>query len=116
MSWYWIAVALTIPLIAALIIALPCWWKFDPIIGNALGAGVVFVGAIALVSREYVEIQRATMLCLHAGIICSFSPEPFTRFAIYGLIGLLQASAVFVVGLKIEEYRRQRSYAREWRG
>ena len=115
MDWYWITVALTIPLIAALIVALPCWWKFDPIIGNALAAGLIFVGVIVLVSREYIEIQRATMRCLQAGIICSFSPEPFTRFAIYGLIGLLQAAAVFALGLKIEEWRRQRSYAKEWR-
>ena len=115
MSWYWIAIALTVPLLAALVIAVPCWLKFDPIVGNALGAGVIFVGAIALIAREYVEIERATARCLQAGIICSFSPEPFTRFAIYGLIGLLQASAVFALGLKVEEYRRQRSYAPEWR-
>jgi len=114
-SWYWIAIALTVPLLAALAIALPCWWKFDPIIGNALAAGVIFVGAIALVSREYVEIQRTTMRCLQAGIICSFSPEPFMRFAVYGLIGLFQASAMFVLGLKMEEYRRRRAYARDWR-
>jgi hypothetical protein len=116
MSWYWIAIALTVPLLVALLVALPFWLKFDPVIGNVLAAGVIFVGAIALVGREYVEIQRTTMRCLQAGIICSFSPEPFTRFAIYGLIGLLEASLLFAVSIKVEERIRGKSFAPEWRG
>ena len=115
MDWFWIAIALTVPLAAGLVIALPFWLKFDPVIGNVIAAGVVLVGALALIAREYVAIQRVTMRCLQAGIICSFDPEPFTRFMIYGLIGLLEASLLFAVSIKVEERRRNRSFAPEWR-
>ena len=115
MSWFWIAVAVTGPTVLALVVAAPLWLKFDPIIGNALGAGIVFVGAIALISREYVEIQRMTNHCMETGTICSFSPEPFTRFAIYGLIGLAEACALFAVSVVVEERIRRRSFAPEWR-
>ena len=115
MNWFWIAVALTVPTVLALIVAAPLWLKFDPIIGNALGAGIIFIGAIAMISREYVEIQRMTTYCLDTGTVCSFSPEPFTRFALYGLIGLGEACALFAVGLVVEERIRQRSFAPEWR-
>jgi len=115
MSWFWIAVAVTVPSLLALLVAVPLWLKFDAIVGNALGAGVIFVGVIALIAREYVEIQRATTSCLEAGVICSFTPEPFTRFGIYGLIGLVEACALFVISLVVEERIRRRSFAAQWR-
>jgi len=99
----------------ALIVAVPLWLRFDPIIGNALGAGIIFVGAIAMISREYGDIQRMTNYCMETGTICSFSPEPFTRFAMYGLIGLAEACALFAVSLVVEERIRRRSFAPEWR-
>ena len=114
MSWAWIAIAVTVPTLLALILAVPLWLKFDPIVGNAIGAGVIFIGVIALISREYVEIQRQTMRCLELGRVCSFSPEPFTRFGIYGLIGLAEACALFVLSLVVEERRRRRSYDPQW--
>ena len=104
-----------VPTALALVVAVPLWLRFDPIIGNALGAGIVFVGAIALISREYVAIQRMTNYCLDTGTICSFSPEPFTRFAIYGLIGLAEACALFSLSVVVEERIRRRSVAPEWR-
>jgi hypothetical protein len=114
-SWFWIGIALTVPPLIALGIAAPLWLKFDPIIGNALGAGTIFIGAIALISREYVEIQRMTNRCLEAGVICSFTPEPFTRFGIYGLIGLAEACALFALSVVVEERIRRRSFAPQWR-
>jgi hypothetical protein len=113
-SWFWITIALTVPTLAATIVAVPFWIKVDPVIGNALGAGVIFAAMIALIGREYIEIQRVTMRCLQAGIICSFSPEPFTRFAIYGLIGLVEACALFGVSVGVEERMRRQSFAPEW--
>jgi hypothetical protein len=114
-SWYWITIALTVPIAVAAIVAVPFWIKGDPVIGNALGAGIIFAAMIGLIGREYIEIQRVTMRCLQAGIICSFSPEPFTRFAIYGLIGLVEACALFGVSVVVEERIRRRSFAPEWR-
>lgn len=115
MSWFWIAIALTVPSLIALLIAVPLWLKFDPIIGNALGAGTIFIAAIALTSREYVEIQRMTNSCLEAGVVGSFTPEPFTRFGIYGLIGLAEACALFAASVVVEERIRRRSFAPQWR-
>ena len=91
MSWYWITIAL-----------IDVTERLDKV-------------GIGLIGREYIEIQRVTMRCLQAGIICSFSPEPFTRFAIYGLIGLVEACALFGLSVVVEERVRRRSFAPEWR-
>lgn len=115
MSWFGVSIALTVPAAFAAIIALPFWVKGDPVIGNIVGAGLIFVGAIVMIFREYVEIQRVTMRCLQAGIVCSFSPEPFTRFAVYGLIALVEACSLFAISVMVEQRIRRRTAAPNWR-
>lgn len=114
MQWHWIVLALTVPSAIALAVAFPFWLKASESIGSILGAGIIFVACLAMIGREYVHVQRVTNACLTAEKICSFRPEPFTRFCIYGFIALLEAFALFVIGLWIEERIRRRSYAAEW--
>ena len=114
MSWLWIGVAVTVPSALALLVAWPFWRRDAAIIGNALGAGIIFIAAIAFIGREYVELQRLTAACLEAGRICSFHPEPFTRFAIYGLIGLCEACALFALSIRTEEKLRRKSSKWNW--
>jgi hypothetical protein len=67
-----------------------------------------------VIGREYAHVQRVTNACLQAEAICIFRPEPFTRFCIYGFIALIEAFALFALGLRMEERIRRRSYASEW--
>jgi len=115
MGWFWIAIALTIPTFLAAVVALPFWLKASENVGSIIAAAIVFVACIAMIGREYIHVERATAACLDAGRICSFHPEPFTRFCIYGFIALIEAFALFAIGLAIEERKRRNSYAPEWR-
>ena len=115
LSWGWIAVAATVPPLLALVVAMPFWRKGHSIFGNVVATGFIFAAAIALILREYVELDRITQQCLDAGVTCFPEPSAFTRFAIYSCIALVQIFAVFSLSLVVEERIRRRGYAPEWR-
>ena len=48
LSWGWIALMVTAPPIAGLLVAYPCWKKSQPILGNLAGTAVIFGAALAL--------------------------------------------------------------------
>ena len=115
LSWNWILLMGTVPLIVALVIAYPFWRRSEPIFGNILGTGVIFSSAFAMIWREHVTIDRIVQRCLDAGTTCWPEPAAFTRFAIYAFIGLIEVFMVFMLGLRVEERARRRGYAPEWR-
>ncbi len=57
--------------------------------------------------------QPVSYGCIQAEALC-FRPEPFTRFCIYGFIALIEAGAIFALGLTMEARIRRRSYAPDW--
>lgn len=114
MSWYWIALAVTLPTGIGTLVALPFWLKGTPMTGGILGSGVIFVAVVAFVGREYVELERLNRACTLAMRVCHPYPEAFTRFCIYLFIGLLEAFALFTLSLSFEERRRRREFAPEW--
>ena len=114
LSWYWMAVGAIAPAAGAWLIALPFWRKGQTIFGNVAGTGVIFATAVALILREYADLDRMTKACLDAGTVCFLEPSAFTRFAIYAFIGLIQIFVLFSVSLKVEERARRRNYSREW--
>lgn len=116
MSLYWVGIAATIPMVVALGVAWPFWRKLrrDPV-GTIAGCFVVFGFAVALVGRELIQLQRFTDNCVTREIACSYHPEPFTRFFIYGSIALVQVFALFAIGWQIEDRLRQGEVAPEWR-
>jgi hypothetical protein len=114
LNWFWIALASTLPPVAAVLVAFPFWRKGQMTFGSIVGTTVIFGSALGLILREYVELDRVTMQCLDAGYVCWPEPSAFTRFAIYAFIGLIEVFALFTLGLKAEERRRRRHYAREW--
>jgi hypothetical protein len=114
LNWFWIALALTVPPVVGVLVALPFWRSNQMTFGSIVGTTVIFGAAIGLILREYVELDRVTQQCLDAGSVCWPNPSAFTRFAIYAFIGLIEVFALFSVGLKIEERVRRRGYAREW--
>jgi hypothetical protein len=91
------------------------WRSSQPILGNLLGALVIFGAALALIGREYVRLDRATQACLDAGTTCWPEPSAFTRFAIFACIALAEVCALFMVSVWVEGRIRNRRYAPEWR-
>lgn len=115
LSWPWIVFELTAPPLAAVLVAFPLWRKNQPIFGSIAGTSVIFASAIALILREYVELDRMTRECLDAGTVCWPTPGFFTRFAIYAFVGLIEVFALFILSLFVEERRRRRDYDAQWR-
>jgi hypothetical protein len=115
LSWFWIAMGATLPPLAAVITAFPFWRKGQSTFGSIVGTAVIFGCAIALILREYVELDRLTQQCLDQGSVCWPAPSAFTRFAIYAFVGLLEVFTLFFVSLVVEERMRRRDYAPEWR-
>jgi hypothetical protein len=115
LNWFWIAVAATIPTLAGGLIAYPVWLKGHPILGNLAGTAVIFGAAVGFILRERIDLDRAAQICLDRGFVCFPEPSPFTRFAIYAFIGLIQMMVLFTVSLRVETTLRRRGYAPEWR-
>lgn len=109
----WLVAAAVVPLLAGLLLALPFWIKrVKDEIGSVVGALVVFACVVGFIGREYVEIERVSANCVAKQIGCRFFPAHFTRYAIYGGIGMAQVFVLFIVGLSIEERLRRREVAR----
>jgi hypothetical protein len=115
LNWYWITLGSTVPPLVAALLAYPLWRRGHNILGNVAGTCVIFGTAIALILREYVEIDRVTKACLAAGDLCWPEPSALTRFALYASIGLIEVIALFSFSLWVEERIRSRDYAPEWR-
>ena len=115
LSWYWIAVALVAPPVVGGLIAVPFWLKTESIFGNLAGTAVIFGAAFAFIMREKIELDQMMQRCLDQGNICWPEPSPFTRYAIYAFIGLVEVIVLFSVSLKVETRVRRRGYAPEWR-
>ena len=114
-SWFWIALAATVPPAIAFLLSIPFWRKGQSTFGSIVGTVVLFGSAMGLILREYVELDRLTQHCLENGVVCWPEPSAFTRFAIYACIGLIEVFALFSLSLVMEERRRRREYAPEWR-
>ena len=115
LNWNWITLGLTVPPVLSLLAAIPLWRKNYYIFGNIAGTVLIFASALALIFREYVEIDMAMTACFAEEVICFPQPSAFTRFGIYALIGLLEIFALFGLSLTVERRRRRRDYAPEWR-
>lgn len=115
LSWNWIAVMGSVPLVVGLIVAYPFWRRSEAIFGNIIGTGVIFSAAFAMIWREHLQIDQVVQQCLDAGTTCFPEPAAFTRFAIYCFIALVEVFIVFMLSLRVEERMRRRDYAPEWR-
>ena len=115
LSWNWISLMATVPLVVGLLLAYPFWRKSEPIFGNIIGTGIIFTSAFAMIWREHLQIDRIVQACLDEGVACFPEPSAFTRFAIYAFIALFEVFIVFMVSLRVEQRARRREYAPEWR-
>lgn len=114
-NWYWIGWQLTAAPLLGFLLTLPFWRKAEMIFGNIMGSAAILVWALALIFREYVEIDRTVQACIDAGRTCWPEPSAFARFAAYASIGLGEVFVLFAVSLAVERRIRNRDYAVEWR-
>lgn len=115
LSWPWIALMLLAPLPLALLVAYPVWRTRQFLLANIMGSVIIFTFALALIFREHAELDAVTMRCIEAGYTCWAQPSPFTRFAIYASLGLIEVILLFAVSVRVESALRNRDYAPEWR-
>ena len=106
---------IVVPPGAAILAAFPLWKEKYPIFGNLVGTFIILASALALIMREYVDIDRATRACLDAGTTCWPQPSAFARYAIYVGIGFIEVFGLFLYSLRVERQVRDRGYAPEWR-
>ena len=121
MDWRWVGAALTIPTLLGMLMAYPVWrWGKNPTIGAILGAFPIFIATVALIGREFIEIQRFYRQChalLDRHIVCrDLSPDDFTRFAIYCFIGMVQVFLLFYMSTVVDGRKRESEFAEAWRG
>jgi ABC-type Na+ efflux pump permease subunit len=109
MSWFWIGAAIAAPTACGFLIALPFWLGRQTMMGNLVGAGVMFLGAVLSIAREYVELSRMRQACLAARTLCDISPDDFTRYSVYAGIAFLEVFLLFTVSLLAEERMRRRA-------
>ena len=108
-SLAWVAAAGVITLLVAFVVAWPFWAKrVGDEVGTSAGALIVFSFVVLFIGREYVEVEQKRVGCVNRQIACRFQPPIFTRFAIYGGIGMAQVMVLFVAGLSVEERLRRR--------
>lgn len=115
LNWYWIAVALVVPMIGGLLVAWPIWLTGQPILGNIAGSIVIFGAAVALIMREHAALDLVVQACIEQQTTCWPEPSAFTRFAIYAFIGLAQVIVLFTTSVNVETRQRRARYSPEWR-
>jgi|SRR5579862_1941624 len=116
MNWTRVAIALTVPTIVAIAIAWPFWIKNKAIVGNVIGAIVIFMTAILLANAERVDIERLQVKCVAEGRYCPTDvPALFRRMVVYALIAFVEVAVLFMISLRIEERRRRSQFDPEWR-
>ena len=115
LSWRWIALMLTAPPVAGVLVALPFWRKSEMILGNLAGTIVIFAAGVALIVRESIELNAVIAGCLNACYTCWPVPSAFVRYAIYAAIALIEVVMLFSWSLRVEQQMRNRHYAPEWR-
>ena len=116
LNWGWIGLMALVPMPVSVLVAVPIWRRQEMILGNLAGTAVIFGAALALILRESLELDILRQGCFDAGfVVCWPTPGAFIRYAIYAFIGLIDVIALFMVSLRVEQARRDRGYAPEWR-
>jgi len=115
MSSYWVLAALILPLAAGVLVAWPFWGRSRDSLGSGVGSVLILAFALAFIGREYTHLQQFTGDCLATEKACGFSPEPFTRFCIYGFIAMAQVGTLFAISGAVEHRIENASFSSEWR-
>jgi hypothetical protein len=115
MSLTWIAISATVPLLAGLAVSSLIWRiSRDHGVGNALGAAVIFLGAIVFLARERTVVAAIMQACVDRGTVCFAHPDDFTRYGVYIGISFAQVMVLYLWSLRVEERKRRKGVDRKW--
>ena len=64
MNWQWVALAATVPFLAALFVAWLLWRRGQSTFGSTAASMIVFIGGALMIAREYAELEKLTEACL----------------------------------------------------
>ena len=103
------------PIAAGFLAALLFWSTRHGMMGNIVGSGFVLAGAVMAIYREAATMMATRSECARLQTPCRFTPDDFTRHAIYAGIAFFQIFLLFMIGLFFEERQRRRQRAKAWR-
>jgi hypothetical protein len=115
LSWYWLGLAMVVPTAAGFAIALPFWFARHATFGNVVGSGVMLLGALLSIGREFQALRALREAAVKTGHAWHPVPDEFTRYAIYAGIGFAEVFLLFTVSIWVDEAIRRRGRARAWR-
>ncbi len=110
MSWADILIALVLPTALGLAVASPLWWWRQILVGQAVGSGVAFAATLFLMGMSYVAQLRENELCVSGVIHCTSRVNAHMPFLTYAFIGIVDACAIFWLGLIVEERQAPKSW------
>jgi hypothetical protein len=109
MNWLRIAAAAVIPVAIALPIAGLFWKKRQLIVGNGVGALVLFFGFLIFGGSEYVDAMAYRKWCQAMDQPCPISrPSDFVKIMTFGIVALGQIMVLFVVSDIVGERVKRR--------
>ena len=107
--WRAIGLSFAVPLLAGLCLSVFLWRGSDSTVGSAIGAAVVFAVILGLFTREWVAFERLRETCAAARVLCAVYPYDLIRYTLIAFIGFVDVAILFLIGLRVEEYRRRRA-------
>ena len=79
------------------------------IVGNAVGALLLFMGFLIFGGVEYVDAMAYRRHCQEMNLPCPIShPSDFVKIMTFGLVAMAQIMALFVVSDVVEQRTRRR--------
>ena len=104
MNWWRVAVAAVAPLLVAVPVAAFLWKRYQPIIGTAVGAFVLFMGFLVFGGIEYVDAMAYRRRCQEMNLPCPISdPSDFVRIMTFGIVAMAQIMVLFLVSDGVEK-------------
>ena len=103
LNWLRIGLSVVIPTFIGLAVARVFWGRRDTMMGNVIGAGVIFTLILLFFAGEYIEITNFQIKCVEAVTPCKLQLGAFNRYVIYGFAGFVDVAIIFALGLSFEE-------------
>ncbi len=109
MNWARMAGALIIPVAVVLPIVRFLWRRQQAIVGNAVGALVLFLGFLVFGGSEYVDAMAYRKWCQAMNQPCPISePSDFVRIMMFGMVTMAQIIGLFLMSDIYAERNRRR--------
>jgi len=115
-NWSRIGTASIFPVFLALPLAWLFWRKKQVIIGNSVGAGILFMSAVLFAGADYVEFLRYRLGCQAAHLGCPPShPSDFMKLSAYAVVAFVHVATLFLLSAIFEDRIKRRDYDASWR-